>query len=184
MNNEILYSTKFLQLKNYKRENGHNWVYAHRPNAKDIVIIVPILKTNDEDKILFLITKRPPIYGENKGEFCLELPAGLVGDFNNNENIEEAIKRELKEETGFLANKIEIKTRKLASSAGLTSETSTIALAHLGKQEAPQDDDGGIIIERKFIKKSEVLNFIKEFEKQGNSIGAQTLSGLFYYFFE
>ena len=186
MENEILYSTKFLQLKAYSRQNGAKWVYAHRPNAKDVVVIVPVVKKDDKEYILFLITKRPPIFCENKAQFCLEMPAGLVGDINENEDILAAIKRELKEESGYEAQEIKIVSRKISSSAGLTSETSTIAIAYIDgdiEHDKPTDNDGGVIVERKLIEKDKVLTFIQDFEKQGNAIGAQTLCGLFFAFF-
>lgn len=68
----------------------------------------------------------------------------------------------------------------------MTSETSTIALAcidGLKEHKEPTDNDGGVICQRKLVKKEDVFEFIKDFELQGNAIGAQTLSGLFYYFF-
>lgn len=187
MSNEILYSTKFLQLKAFSRENGAKWVYAHRNNAKDIAVIVPIIKKNNKEYFLFLITRRPPIFSENKANYCLEMPAGLVGDINKNEDILSAIKRELKEESGYETEEIKIVSRKISSSAGLTSETSTIAIAYIDGSkefENPTDNDGGIIVERRLIEKEKVLDFIKDFERQGNSIGAQTLSGLFFALFD
>ena len=32
----LLYDTKYLQLKSTKSKSGNDWVYAHRPNAKDV----------------------------------------------------------------------------------------------------------------------------------------------------
>lgn len=186
MTNEILHNEKYLQLKAYVRENGTKWVYAHRPNAKDIAVIVPVVKKEDGEYVLFLITKRPPIFSENRAKYCLELPAGLVGDVNKDEDILEAIKRELAEESGYIADKIKICSKKVSSSAGMTSETSAIALVcidGLKEHKEPTDNDGGVICQRKLVKKEDVFEFIKDFELQGNAIGAQTLSGLFYYFF-
>lgn len=187
MENEVLYSTKFIELRAHKRIGGTKWVYAHRPNAKDIAVIVPVIKNNTQESVLFLITKRPPIFSENRGQYCLEFPAGLVGDIDKNEDILCAVSRELKEESGYEAEKIKIVSRNIASSAGLTSETSTIAIAYIdGKKafEEPSDDDGGVIIGRKLVKKEDILDFVKDFEAQGNTIGAQTLSGLYFYFFD
>ncbi len=186
MTNKVLHSEKYLQLKACMRENGTKWVYAHRPNAKDIAVVVPIVKKEDGEYVLFLITKRPPIYSENRAKYCLELPAGLVGDINKDEETSDAIKRELEEESGYCADEIKICSRNISSSAGLTSETSTVALAYIdGSKECKKhtDDDGGVICERKLVKKESIFDFIKDFELQGNAIGAQTLSGLFYYFF-
>ena len=184
---EILHSEKYLQLKAFVRDSGAKWVYAHRPNAKDIAVIVPVVKKEDGEYILFLITKRPPLVCEGRAKYCLELPAGLVGDINQNEDILEALKRELKEESGYEAQSIKIHSKKISSSAGMTSETSTIATAYIDgskKYEEPCDNDGGVIYKRKLVKKEDVLNFIKDFEAQGNAIGAQTLSGLFFCFFD
>lgn len=90
--NKILYDTKYLQLKSTKSKSGHDWVYAHRPNAKDVVVILPII--NDE-KVLFLKEERPPLQAENIAKYCIGLPAGLVGDERIGESIEDAIKAEL-----------------------------------------------------------------------------------------
>lgn len=184
MENKTLYKTKFLELKEAIRENGSPWTYAHRPNVKDIAVIVPVIKKEDGEYVLFLITKRPPILAENKAVYCLEIPAGLVGDTDKNENTIDALRRELKEESGYESNDIKIVSKKVSSSAGMTSETSTIAIAYIddAKPPLPTDDDNGVIIERKLVKKEDILNFIKDFEVQGNALGAQTLSGLFYYF--
>ena len=51
--------------------------------------------------------------------------------------IEDAIKAELLEETGLIADKIEIKARKVASSAGCVSETCTLAIAHIKDKKCP-----------------------------------------------
>mgnify|MGYP003296514570 CR=1 FL=1 len=47
--NEILYHTKFLDLKTTPSKSGKPWIYAHRPNARDVVII--LVKTEDEETV-------------------------------------------------------------------------------------------------------------------------------------
>ena len=110
---ETLYSTKFLNLVASKRKGKADWVYAHRPNAKNVVIIVPVIHKTDADYTMFLTTKRPPLIEEYGDVTCLEFPAGLVGDENTNETTEEALKKELLEETGYLAEKFDIKAKNL-----------------------------------------------------------------------
>ena len=39
----ILYDTKYLQLKSTPSKTGKEWVYAHRPNASDVVVILPVI---------------------------------------------------------------------------------------------------------------------------------------------
>ncbi len=176
--NEILYHTKFLDLKSTPSKNGHSWIYAHRPNAADVVII--LAHTNDE--VLFLIEERPPIQAENKGRYTIGMAAGLVGDERINETIEDAIKAELLEETGLISNKIEIMTKKVASSAGCVSETCTIATAFIDNKTPTQPpiDDNGIIVDRIWVKKSEIKNWLNQIEKKGYVLTAQALAALFY----
>ena len=184
-NTKILCSTKYLELKEAVAPNGKSaWIYANRQIATDVVVIVPVLKSETEEKILFLKTQRPPLYAENKADINIELPAGLVGDERKGESIEQAIEAELKEETGLRANSIKIVSRKIASSAGCTSETSTIALAEITDttEISKPLSDGGIILERIWVNANDIRNWLQEQEKNGCAISAQALCGLFYYF--
>lgn len=184
-NTKILCSTKYLELKEAVAPNGKSaWIYAHRQIATDVVVIVPVFKTKTEEKILFLRTQRPPLYAENKADINIELPAGLVGDERKGESIEQAIEAELREETGLRANSIKIVSRKIASSAGCTSETSTIALAEITDttEISKPLSDGGIILERIWVNANDIRNWLQEQEKNGCAISAQALCGLFYYF--
>ncbi len=176
--NEILCNTKYLQLKSTKSKNGNSWVYAHRPNAKDIVIILP---TTDEE-VLFIIEERPPIVAEGLGQYTIGLAAGLVGDERENETVEDAIRAELLEETGLITDKIEIKTRKLVSSPGCVTEVCTLAFAYINNKKpiSPPIDDGGVIVDRIWIKKSKIKSWIAEKESQGYTISAHCLATLFY----
>ena len=178
--NEILYHTKYLDLKSTKSKSGNNWVYAHRPNASNVVVIVP----TTEEEVLFLIEERPPIQSENIGKYTIAVPAGLVGDERLDESIEDALKSELLEEAGLIAEKIEIKAHKVSSSSGCLSETCTIAIAHIkDKTEVEKPiSDGGIIVDRIWIKKTEIKKWLKQKENEGYILTAQTLAGLFYLF--
>lgn len=179
----ILYETKFLTLKAAKRDGKPDWVYVVRPNAKDVAVILPILRQeNKEDEIIFLLTKRPPIEYENVAEYCIELPAGLVGDENPDETSIDAIQKELLEEIGHASFDIKINLTKVSSSAGLTSEVATIATAIITdpKIVKPPVDDGGIIIDRIYVKKSQIKNFITEMSRKGYSISSYALSALYF----
>lgn len=175
---KTLYSTKYLELKSTPSKSGNDWVYAHRPNATDVVIILTM--TNNE--VLFLIEERPPIQAEGRGKYTIGLAAGLVGDVRLGESIEDAIKAELLEETGLVADRIEIKARKVASSAGCTSETCTIAIAYIKDKTIVREpvSDDGVIVDRIWVKKSELHNWLKAREKDGDVLTAQALASLFY----
>lgn len=179
MNNNILYDTKYLQLKSTKSKAGNDWVYAHRPNAKDVVIIVPVIENS---KVLFIIEERPPLIAEGIALRSVAVPAGLVGDERQGEDIEDAIRSELLEEAGLVADKIEIKSRRAASSPGCVSETVTIAIAYINKYEIKSEpiDDGGVIIDRVLVDIDNIYNWLAVQEKNGYALAAQTLAGLFY----
>lgn len=178
MMDTVLYDTKYLQLKSTPSKNGKPWVYAHRPNAKDVVVILP----HTDDEVLFLIEERPPIQAENRGLYTIGLAAGLVGDEREGETIEDAIKAELLEETGLVADTIEIKANKVASSAGCTSETCTLAIAHIKDKKAVQTpvSDGGIIVDRIWINKKDIFHWLKQKEREGCVLTAQALATLLY----
>lgn len=179
---EILYSTKFVNLMASKREGKPDWVYAHRPNAGNVVIIVPLIHRKDGDYTLFLITKRPPITEEHGEKYCVEFPAGLVGDENSLETTDEAFRKELLEETGYEALNFKIKVENLVSSGGLTSEKSTLATADIfdTEKKAEPVDDGGVIIDRVEVPLRDVKKFIDDIQLKGYYMCAQTLSGVYY----
>ena len=174
----ILYDTKYLQLKSTKSKNGNDWVYAHRPNAKDVVVIVPIIENS---KTLFLIEERPPIKAENIAEYTIAFPAGLVGDVRINESVIDAIHEELLEETGLKADRVEIKAAKIATSPGCVSETYTIAFAYISifKEIAKPVDDDGVIIKRVPVNIKDINNWLNEQTTQGMLLTSQTLSALY-----
>ena len=180
--NKILASTEFLELKAATSPiGGKDWIYAHRPNAKNVIVIIPVIKN---ESVLFLKTKRPPIISEGIGQFCIELPAGLIGDKYKNETTEQALKRELLEETGMLCYDFKIAAKNVASSSGLSSEVCTIAFAYIKNDTIYKEPetDGGIIVSRIKVPISEIKSWLKEEQKKGSILSAQTLASLFYLF--
>ncbi len=175
----ILYDTKYLQLKSTKSKTGKDWVYAHRPNAKDVVVILPLINNKE---ILFLKEERPPLQAENIAKYSIALPAGLVGDERIGETVEDAIQAELLEEAGLKADKIKILTRKLASSPGCVSETVTIAIAYISEYNVISKpvSDGGVIVDRILVDRNNIHNWLREQEQAGVALTASTLAALFY----
>ena len=110
-----LYKGKYLALI----KEGH-WEYADRVGATGAAIIVAVTPGK---KLLVVEQYRIPVHSRT-----IELPAGITGDEGENESDAEAARRELLEETGYAAAKIECLVTGPASS-GLTSETVTLFLA-------------------------------------------------------
>ena len=175
---DVLCNTEYLQLKSTPSKNGKTWVYAHRPNAKDVVVILPYT----DEEVLFLIEERPPILAENRGKYCVALPAGLVGDERIGETVEDAIKAELREEAGLTAESIKIAAKTVSSSSGCLSETCTLCLAKISDKETicSPVDDGGIIVDRIWVKKTDIRNWLDQKEKEGYVLTGQTLACLYY----
>jgi ADP-ribose pyrophosphatase len=93
---ETLYAGRWLNLK---RRAG--WEYAERTHPAGAVIIVAI---TPQRELLFVEQYREPIQART-----IEMPAGLIGDLAGSEN-DDAVTtahRELIEETGFAAGRID-----------------------------------------------------------------------------
>jgi 8-oxo-dGTP pyrophosphatase MutT (NUDIX family) len=133
----ILHDNKYLQLREatvrYSDGKEEGYAYAHRPNGKDVGAIVPIVHEEDGDYIIFEEHERQAIKAEKGIDRCIELPSGTIGDTDKQETALDGLCRELKEETGYIADSMEIQTINCPSSSGLTSETFTIAIADINK---------------------------------------------------
>ena len=77
-----------------------------------------------DGSVILVEQYRVPLGGK-----CLELPAGLIGDDNGGETVEAAAIRELEEETGFRAERVEL-LGEYYSSPGMLSESFTLVRAH------------------------------------------------------
>src|SRR3546814_6068895 len=99
------------------------------------VITAAVSLAVDDGHVLLVEQYRVPL-----GRNCIELPAGLVGDEDENESVESSAARELEEETGYRAGSVEV-LGEFASSPGMTSETFHLVRA-TGLQKT--GDGGGI----------------------------------------
>lgn len=115
---EIVWQGKFVTA----RKKGR-WEYVSR--ARGIRAAV-ILAVDDDDHVILVEQYRVPL-----GKRCIELPAGLVGDDDGGEDEDAATAgaRELEEETGYRAGRIEI-IGEFYSSPGMVSESFTLLRAH------------------------------------------------------
>lgn len=95
------------------------WEYVGRARNIHAAVILAI----HEGHVLLVEQYRVPLKAQS-----LELPAGLVGDETESEEIETAAARELEEETGYRPAHIE-RLGRFASSPGMVSECFTLVRA-------------------------------------------------------
>jgi ADP-ribose pyrophosphatase len=100
--------------------DADGWEFAQR---KNITGIVGMLAYTDAGRVVLIEQYRPPI-----GTTVVEIPAGLVGDEpgRDGEAMIDAAGRELLEETGYQAGRIEPVVEEATISAGTTGETMTL----------------------------------------------------------
>lgn len=114
-------------------ERDH-WEYAYRTNATGVVVMVPV---TDAGELVLVEQHRVPVKGR-----VLELPAGLVGDTGDrDENFKLAANRELVEETGYCAARLE-ELLVGPSTPGMSDEIITIYFADGLEKVGPGGGDG------------------------------------------
>ena len=112
---EVVWSGKYIVAK-----RRGSWEYVGRAGGIGAAVILAI----EEEHVLLVEQWRVPLQAQ-----CLELPAGLVGDETEGEDVATSAARELEEETGYRPDRIEI-IGTFASSPGMVSETFTLVRAH------------------------------------------------------
>lgn len=111
---EIMWQGRFITTKRQGR-----WEYVGRSRGIRAAVIVAI----EDGHVLLVEQYRVPL-----GRNCIELPAGLIGDGGEKEDDDIAAARELEEETGYRAAKVET-IGEFSSSPGMVSETFTLVRA-------------------------------------------------------
>lgn len=164
----VLYAGKYLSLIKEGR-----WEYAEREGATGAAIIVAV---TDEQKLLLVEQYRIPVHCRT-----IELPAGIVGDEPGHpgEEIESAAKRELLEETGYAAERMEILTVGPASS-GLTSEVVTLLRATGLKR---MNAGGGVEHEKIVVHEvplKEVHDWLAAKAREGLLVEPKVYAGLYF----
>lgn len=106
---ETLYDGQWLRMMRRGR-----WEYAERTHGNGMAVI--IVAVTPEDKLLFVEQYRVPLNART-----IEMPAGLVGDDHDTDTLESAARRELIEETGWEAGRVEVLLTGPTSS-GMSSE--------------------------------------------------------------
>ncbi|HEX9046075.1 MAG TPA: NUDIX hydrolase, partial [Verrucomicrobiae bacterium] len=163
-----LLTSKFLSLIKER-----HWEYVDRVNATGAALILAV---TEERKILLVEQYRIPVHART-----IEMPAGIIGDEpgSSDESHAEAARRELLEETGYDAARVEALTHGPACS-GITTECVTIFRA-TGLRRVGQG--GGVAHEDITVHEvalAEIVPWLAEKAKAGVLIDPKVYAGLFF----
>ena len=141
------------------------WEYVQRCGGVHAVVIV----AEHEGKVVLVEQYRVPL-----GRRCLELPAGLVGDEDPDATVVETAVKELEEETGFTADRIEV-IGEFFSSPGMVSEGFTLVRAHglrrIGEGGGTEHED----IEVHFVPRGDIPAFVERKRAKGCAVDTKML---------
>ena len=138
------------------------WEYVARARGIRAAAIIAI----DDGHVILVEQYRVPL-----GKICLEIPAGLIGDDEGEagEAAEDAAKRELEEETGYRAERME-NLGEFYSSPGMVSESFTLlrarGLTKVSEGGGTASED--ITVHR--VKLSELPQFVADWRKRGHGV--------------
>lgn len=125
---ETIVRTPFISLEKRSyidtNNNENEWYMVSRNGNRKAVVIVALVESDglEDNKLVVTREFRVPI-----GDYEWGLPAGLIDE---EEDVEETVRRELKEETGLDVTLIERVSPFVYSSAGLTDESVAMAFVY------------------------------------------------------
>lgn len=117
----------------------------------DAVMMVPIMANGD---IVFIKQYRPAI-----DDYIYEMPAGLV---DKGETIEQAVKREMFEETGLDVIDMTLLVKPSYNSVGMTDESIAIYVVKVDGTPSIEHNEGNEDIEIVVVKHQDIFRFVDE----------------------
>jgi ADP-ribose pyrophosphatase len=165
---QILCNGRWLRLMRRGR-----WEYAERTNPGGGVIIIALTA---DDRVLFVEQWREAVHSKT-----IEMPAGLVGDLaaSPDESAVAAAEREILEETGYRAGRIEF-LMSGPSSAGMSNEMIAFVRAYDLVRENAGGGDGTEDIILHEVPRSEAPAWLLAKMREGYSIDPKLFAGLYF----
>ena len=141
------------------------WEYASRTRDIGSVVIL----AEHEGKVI--LVDQPRVPPECR---CIELPAGLVGDEDADATIESTAIKELEEETGFTAERVE-RLGEFYASPGMVSEGFTLVRAHGVRKIGDGGGDENEDINVHLVPRADIPNFIEQKRAEGFGVDVKLL---------
>jgi ADP-ribose pyrophosphatase len=147
------------------------WEWAERTNVSAAVVIVAI---TSERELVLVEQYRIPL-----GRRVIELPAGLVGDVagSESEELADAARRELFDETGYEAPRID-RLIEGPSSAGMTNEIYALMLARDAHKTGPGGGDSTEDIRVHVVPLNEIESWLDSKRRDGFLVSPKIYSAL------
>jgi ADP-ribose pyrophosphatase len=157
---EVMWEGKFVR----SMRRG-KWEYASRTNDIRAVVIL----AEYDGKMILVDQPRVPLDCR-----CIELPAGLVGDDDPDATPESTAVKELEEETGFTADRVE-RLGDYYASPGMLSEGFTLVRAHGVRKIGEGGGDENEDINVHLVPRPDIPNFIEQKRAEGFGVDVKLL---------
>lgn len=141
------------------------WEFASRANNINAVVIL----AEYDGKVILIDQPRVPLDCR-----CIELPAGLVGDTDPNATPETTAVKELEEETGFTADRVE-RLGEFYASPGMLSESFILVRAHGVRRIGEGGGDENEDINVHLVARSDIPNFVEQKRAEGFGVDVKLL---------
>ena len=161
MSREVEWQGKYIRVV-----RDGSWEYVERCGGVHAVVIL----AEHDGKVVLVEQPRTPLGERN----CLELPAGLVGDEDPEATVEGTAVKELEEETGFTAERIE-RIGEFYSSPGMLAESFTLVRAHGLRKVGEGGGTGGEDITVHLVGRDDLPKLIEQKRGEGVGIDAKLL---------
>jgi ADP-ribose pyrophosphatase len=141
------------------------WEYVSRTRGVSAAVIVAV----DDGHVLLVEQFRAPLQ-----KMCIELPAGLVGDETEGEEVAAAAIRELEEETGYRAERM-IELGRFFASPGMSAEGFTLLRAERLTRTGEGGGVAGEDIQVHRVPVADVADFVARKRGAGAAVDAKML---------
>jgi ADP-ribose pyrophosphatase len=157
---EVMCEGKFVRLMRRGK-----WEYASRTRDINAVVII----AEHEGKVILI--DQPRVGPDCR---CVELPAGLVGDEDPDITVEATAIKELEEETGFTAERIE-RLGDFYASPGMVAESFTLVRAHGVRRIGEGGGDEHEDINVHLVARPDIPNFLEQKRAEGFGVDVKLL---------